>query len=238
MLARKLIEAGDGVMVTKIAILGATGKTGRHLVEKALHAGHEVVALARRSNSLIDHERLTVIQVALEDVPAMTQALIGCDVVVSCLGVRPTFASLARRVDFQQQMLPRILASIKDAKVDRFILMSAFGVGDTAAKASWFAQQFIYRTVARKLFEDKALSERELMRADVNWTTVYPVTLRETSSEASIAVIPLDQVEKVSGIPTLSYTSVASALLALAVTPAPSGRRLLITTSGSWRSKE
>jgi putative NADH-flavin reductase len=232
------LKVNDGKMVMKIAIFGATGKTGRHLVGQALHAGHEVIALVRRFNFLASHKRLTEIQVALEDVPAMTRALAGCDAVVSCLGIPPTFASMTREVNFQRQVLPRILAAIRDAQVGHFILMSAFGVGDTATKASWVAQKFVYQTMARKLFEDKALSECELMRTDVNWTIAYPVMLKEAPPEASAAVIPLDQVEKVPGIPALPYANVASALLALAETPASSGRRLLICAEGSWQPKQ
>jgi nucleoside-diphosphate-sugar epimerase len=34
----------------KIAVFGAAGRTGRHVVEQALAAGHEVVALVRASD--------------------------------------------------------------------------------------------------------------------------------------------------------------------------------------------
>ena len=47
----------------RISVLGATGRTGRQIVEQALQAGHEVVAFARKPEALeMDHERLTVVQ--------------------------------------------------------------------------------------------------------------------------------------------------------------------------------
>ena len=47
----------------KIAIFGATGGTGKQLIEQALEAGYEVVAYARNPSKLdIRHEHLKVIQ--------------------------------------------------------------------------------------------------------------------------------------------------------------------------------
>ena len=47
----------------KLAVFGATGRTGRQLVEQALQAGHEVVALVRTPSRLtIQNPKLTVIQ--------------------------------------------------------------------------------------------------------------------------------------------------------------------------------
>ena len=47
----------------KITVFGATGGTGRQLVEQALAAGDEVVAYVRNPSKLnITHEHLKVIQ--------------------------------------------------------------------------------------------------------------------------------------------------------------------------------
>lgn len=48
--------------IMRIAILGASGRTGQQLVRQALDAGHEVFALVRRPESFpIQHEKLTVL---------------------------------------------------------------------------------------------------------------------------------------------------------------------------------
>ena len=53
----------------KIAVFGATGDTGKQLVEQALSVGYEVVAFARNPSKLnISNEHLTVIQGELSDV--------------------------------------------------------------------------------------------------------------------------------------------------------------------------
>ncbi|PIK52082.1 putative flavin reductase (NADPH)-like [Apostichopus japonicus] len=46
----------------KLAILGATGRTGVHLVEQALEEGHEVVAIVRTPSKVTtEHENLKVV---------------------------------------------------------------------------------------------------------------------------------------------------------------------------------
>jgi putative NADH-flavin reductase len=47
----------------RLAVFGATGRTGRPLVAQALAASHEVVAFARDPARLnIQHERLRIVQ--------------------------------------------------------------------------------------------------------------------------------------------------------------------------------
>jgi uncharacterized protein YbjT (DUF2867 family) len=50
----------------KLTIFGASGRTGTHLVEQALAAGHDVVALLRNPAKLtLRHERLRAAQFML-----------------------------------------------------------------------------------------------------------------------------------------------------------------------------
>ena len=47
----------------KVLVIGATGGTGRCVVERALQSGHEVTAFARTPQKLtMQHERLRVAQ--------------------------------------------------------------------------------------------------------------------------------------------------------------------------------
>lgn len=72
----------------RLAIFAATGGVGRHLVDQALEAGHEVRAVVRRPQAL--HRELPVVTVDLSDPdPEMlVRAISGVDVVCSCLGPR------------------------------------------------------------------------------------------------------------------------------------------------------
>lgn len=75
----------------KLTVFGSTGDAGRRVIDKALAAGHEVVAYARNPNKLdTDHQRLSVIAGELDDAEAIDRAVHGADAVISLLGPRPS----------------------------------------------------------------------------------------------------------------------------------------------------
>ena len=88
----------------KILIVGATGATGKLLVDQLLENGHEVKAFARNekkfSNETINHKNLeiitnTVLDISEEELEKHTKR---CDVIVSTLGHNLTFQQHMGRV--------------------------------------------------------------------------------------------------------------------------------------------
>ena len=72
-----------------LSVFGATGATGRLLVQQALDRGHHITALARNPAKLgIEHARLTVVGAELSNQDAIDEALRGSDAVLSLLGPR------------------------------------------------------------------------------------------------------------------------------------------------------
>jgi uncharacterized protein YbjT (DUF2867 family) len=60
----------------KLTVFGATGGTGKQLVEQALAAGNKVVAFARNPSKLtIKNEHLTVVQGELSDQALIEKAV-------------------------------------------------------------------------------------------------------------------------------------------------------------------
>lgn len=72
----------------RLAVLGATGRTGRRFVEFALAEGHQVRALARDPDALhvLAHPGLAVHPGDARDAAAVDALVAGCDAVVSALG--------------------------------------------------------------------------------------------------------------------------------------------------------
>ncbi|HLF88268.1 MAG TPA: NAD(P)H-binding protein [Anaerolineales bacterium] len=71
----------------KLTIFGATGRTGRYLVEQALDAGHNVTAYVRNPAKLrYKHENLHVVQGEITEVGKVVEAIAGADAVISALG--------------------------------------------------------------------------------------------------------------------------------------------------------
>jgi uncharacterized protein len=73
----------------RIAVLGATGLTGKELTRQGLARGHDVVAVARNPHQLLDlaSPRLTLATADVTQPETIAAALIGVDAVVSGLGV-------------------------------------------------------------------------------------------------------------------------------------------------------
>ncbi len=73
--------------MTTIALFGATGKTGRRVLERALDNGHNVRALVRDPRKLNrTHERLTVISGDVLDPATVAETVAGANAVLALFG--------------------------------------------------------------------------------------------------------------------------------------------------------
>lgn len=71
----------------RVAVFGATGRTGRLLVEQALGAGYGVTAFVRHPSKLgVEHERLSVVKGDVLDGERVDAAVSEADVVLVALG--------------------------------------------------------------------------------------------------------------------------------------------------------
>lgn len=194
----------------KFLVLGATGRTGVHFVEKALDQGHQVTALVRRPDATVD-PRAHIVSGDVTDAAAIARAARGHDAVISTLGV----TSIRQTPSLITDTVRAVIASAKTSGVDRFVIVSAFGVGDSLAKASFLAG-LIFRTALRKKYEDKAASEVLLKASDLKWTLEYPGALNDRAGVGYTAIAFAD-VDKLPILPSTSRVNVADFLLRSAV---------------------
>ncbi|MFN9111697.1 MAG: NAD(P)H-binding protein, partial [Bacteroidota bacterium] len=67
-----------------LIVFGATGQVGMHLIQQAIWKGHHVKAFGRNVFSLTpEHEQLEKIKGSVFDRNEITNALLGCDAVLS-----------------------------------------------------------------------------------------------------------------------------------------------------------
>lgn len=210
----------------RFVVLGATGATGRRVVEQAIAAGHEVVAYARRPHAVAVGPGVDVVGGVVDDVPSLAEAMPDADAVICCLGPGLRPASLVS-VDVLQRAVPAILQAMRDAGVPHLVIMSAFGVADTEAKAPLLLR-LTYRTAVRQAYADKERIEGLLAAADVEVTTVYPVTLTSLPGKGRPRVKPVGAIDAVPLWATVSRADVAGVLIDLAEHPTGANRRLFI----------
>ena len=196
--------------IMKFLVLGATGRTGVPFVKKALDQGHQVTALVRRADATVD-PRAQIVSGDVTDAAVIATAARGHDAVISTLGVKNVRETPTLITD----TVRAVIASAKTSGVDRFVIVSAFGVGDSLAKASLPAG-LIFRTALRKKYADKAASEVLLRASDLKWTLQYPGALNDRDGSRYTAVV-LEDVTKLPILPSASRANVADFLLHSAV---------------------
>jgi putative NADH-flavin reductase len=160
----------------RIAVLGATGATGRLFIERALQDGHEVTALARTPDRLaIRHSSLRVVAGdVLSDGPELAEVVDGTDVVVSALGRGLELRSHG----LMAHGVPRILAAMERHGVTRLVLLSAYGVGRVDQDVP-LIPRLMFRTILRDIYADKETAEEIVRKSNLRWTIVAPVHLND-----------------------------------------------------------
>ncbi len=116
-------------------VVGASGATGRLLVEQLLDRGDEVRAIIRPGSELPDHismdKRLTVIEAQLLEMTEqqLKEAVSGCSGVVSCLGhtlsFHGTFSHPRKLVADAVQRLCQAIEDNSPREAVKFILMNS-----------------------------------------------------------------------------------------------------------------
>ncbi len=190
----------------KFLVLGATGRTGVLFVKMALDDGHQVTALVRRAAAVVDpHAQIFVGDAT--DATVIATAVRGHDAIISALGVKKIRETPTLTTD----TVRAVIAASKTSGVNRFVLLSAFGVGDSLAKAS-FLVSLLFRTALRKLYADKAASEVLLKASNLNWTVEYAGALNNKDI-ARYAAVVLENAKRMPMFPSTSRTNAAAFLL-------------------------
>ena len=110
----------------KLAVFGASGRTGRPLVGQALAAGHEVRALVRDPSQFpMSHERITVVGGDVLDAAKVEETVAGTDAVLSALGHTKTSPK-----DVQTRGTQNIVAAMEEHGVRRLVSLTGAGVRD------------------------------------------------------------------------------------------------------------
>ncbi|GGQ90871.1 NAD(P)-dependent oxidoreductase [Streptomyces aurantiogriseus] len=205
-----------------LLILGATGPTGRHVVDLALQSGDRVTVLARRPEALEDlADRITVVAGDATSQHDVAKAMAGQDAVISALGR----STSVRADDLFTRASAAVIGAAREMGVSRLVWLSSFGVGDTFRSAS-AVQKVMYRTFLRNIYANKEISEKAIRSSGLDWTLVYPTMLTKDPAKGTYLVgerLPMK------GNPTISRADVADFLHKAAHSPEWIHRDAVIT---------
>ncbi|MFI7019272.1 NAD(P)-dependent oxidoreductase [Streptomyces sp. NPDC050164] len=187
----------------KLLILGATGPTGRPVVDLALRWGDQVTAMVRNPAALGDlADQVTVLAGDATSRRDVSTALAGQDAVIAALGRGSSVVA----DDLFTRSSAALIAAAGETGVSRLVWLSSFGVGHTLAWASG-PQKVIYRTLLRSIYANKEIADDSIRSSGLDWTVVYPTRLTHGPARGAYRVgdrLPMK------GNPTISRADVAA----------------------------
>ncbi|MER5635447.1 NAD(P)H-binding protein [Kitasatospora sp. NPDC002227] len=217
----------------RITIFAASGGVGRHLLDQALAAGHDVTAVVRAPAKLGPTTARVVAVDLAEAGPAELRAAVeGADAVLSGLGpVSKAEAGVAWRGT------TAIVQAMKAAGVRRIVAVSAAPVGTIATPGRphpprhdpgdrgvlRYVAYPILKRVLRTHYADVARMEEVLRESGLEWTAARPVQLTDKALTRAYRTA-LDR--NLPGGRVISRADVAHAMLAALEQPETVGRTL------------
>ena len=158
----------------KLAVFGASGKTGLMLVFQALNQGHEVTAYTRSPHKIsITHKNIRIIQGELVDYEKIKEVVKGQEAVLCTLGITGNKPSTVL-----SGATGLILQAMEECSVKRFICMSSAGV-EGSDGGFWFGK-IIMPLFLKHIFEDKKRQIEVIKQSRADWVIIRPVGLTDS----------------------------------------------------------
>ncbi len=169
----------------RLALMGASGRIGGHVLAWALTSGHQVTALARNPQALTPAAGLTVMAGDATDAAAVAQTVAGAGAVLSALGPRGT-KSPALLADGRRHLV----TAMDEAGCRRLVCVSAAGAFIQADPDTGFLIKAILPRVLAKPFADVRAMEAAIRASDLDWTLIRASRLVNTALSGRYRVRP------------------------------------------------
>lgn len=171
---------------TKILVLGATGATGRLIVNQAAARGYDVTVLVRSAEKARDITGAKLIVGDARDETALRAALKGREAVVSALG---TPVSPFREVTLLSTATRALVSAMKAEQVSRLVCITGMGAGDSAGHGGFIADNVIFPLLLKKVYADKNRQEAIVSDSGLDWVLVRPSILNNKPGRGSVRAL-------------------------------------------------
>ena len=153
----------------KLAVSGASGKTGFRIAEEAIKKRYEVSLLTRESSEVPDSLRLCKRKnISLFNKSSLDKALEGIDILVIATGARPSI-DLTGPAKIDAYGVNMQVESCKRMGVKKIVLVSSLCIGKIFHPLNLFGLILLFK----KIGEDKVIN------SGLDWTIIRPGGLNE-----------------------------------------------------------
>lgn len=169
------LEYCSHTQIMKLLIIGATGGTGKQLVQQALSRGHTVTAFARTPSKIKErHSNLSVVRGDVLDYKSVLDAVKGHEAVLCALGHRKWII----KTSILSEGTRNIIWAMESHGVKRLICQTSLGVGDSRGRLGLYYTLFVIPFIVYFYYRDKERQEQLIRQSTLNWTIVRPAAFR------------------------------------------------------------
>ncbi|HEV8284601.1 MAG TPA: NAD(P)H-binding protein [Chitinophagaceae bacterium] len=177
----------------RILLLGATGRTGKILLEQALEHGHIVHVLVRDQKKIsLQQYNLLLFEGTPLDKLALDKAMQGCEAVISALNISRKYefpwAGLRTPKDFLSATMKNVVELSKQKNIRRVVFISAWGVNETKKDLPGWFRRLVDNSSLRYQYNDHERQEEVIKNSGLDWTAVRPVFLTNSHIQKEIMV--------------------------------------------------
>jgi len=170
----------------KVLLLGATGRTGKLILQQLIQRGHTVHVLVRdRSKVQIISLSLTIFEGSTLNADVLSTAMAGCEAIISALNISRNsdfpWSALRTPVDFLSATMKNIIPLAAKHQLKRIIIISAWGVNESKKDLPVWFRWIIDHSNISPAYKDHELQEQMLAATDLHWTSIRPVGLTNFS---------------------------------------------------------
>jgi uncharacterized protein YbjT (DUF2867 family) len=177
----------------KILLLGATGRTGKLIIEEAIKRGHKISAIARDPEKLKDL-KIEITQGTPYDYETVEKAINGCDAVINTLNVSRKsdnpWASLAAPRDMISKSASNAIKAMEKAGVKRFVALSTLGAGRSWKTSPAILKFIVSISNLKFAFLDHGRQEEILENSAIDYTICRAPMLSDKKNDTGAMATP------------------------------------------------
>lgn len=171
----------------KVLVLGANGKTGSLVVERALAKGHEVTALVRDASEF-KHESTRVVVGDATNPADVLKAIEGNDAVIDTIGGPTPY----KDTTLERTAAHNVIEAMRAKNIRRLIVISMMGLGTSRTQAPFWYEHLLMPTFLRGSTKDKAALEAEVSASKLDFVIARPPILQDDPPTGSVTVLDDD----------------------------------------------